>query len=268
ALLTVTLALAGCATDDGASSTTSKATSSGTGKVTSTGSPPAATGTQHPNAAPAATLTARNTRGPAPLNVTFVANATDADRDPLTYSLAFGDGSAPLTGSAFPLNVTHPYTQAGNFTVRLTVRDGAHQVNVTVLVQASNATAAGPAGFVPVTLSGTAALPCEPCVAVGLGELPVEGCASWLAQESGGDCVFFPLPASAVGQPWSAKSVGTAGDNDVAVMFYDACDAAASRLAWIDNGGGDESGEVPTGAACVALYENLDVQSALSIAVG
>ncbi|MFO1535568.1 MAG: PKD domain-containing protein, partial [Thermoplasmatota archaeon] len=226
------------------------------------------TGTQHPNAAPAATLTARNTRGPAPLNVTFVANATDADRDPLTYSLAFGDGSAPLTGSAFPLNVTHPYTQAGNFTVRLTVRDGAHQVNVTVLVQASNATAAGPAGFVPVTLSGTAALPCEPCVAVGLGELPVEGCASWLAQESGGDCVFFPLPASAVGQPWSAKSVGTAGDNDVAVMFYDACDAAASRLAWIDNGGGDESGEVPTGAACVALYENLDVQSALSIAVG
>ncbi len=50
---------------------------------------------------------------------TFTASATDPDGDTLTYKINFGDGN-----SSSGNNVTHTYTQAGQYTATLTVSDG------------------------------------------------------------------------------------------------------------------------------------------------
>ena len=50
---------------------------------------------------------------------TFTASATDPDGDTLTYQINFGDGN-----SSNGNNVTHAYTQAGQYTATLTVSDG------------------------------------------------------------------------------------------------------------------------------------------------
>jgi outer membrane protein OmpA-like peptidoglycan-associated protein len=47
--------------------------------------------------------------------------SSDPDRDPLTYSWDFGDGTT--ASFTFP-NATHRYARIGNYTVRLTVSDG------------------------------------------------------------------------------------------------------------------------------------------------
>ena len=77
------------------------------------------TGGQH---APVARATASATSGPVPLTVEFSADgSTDPDAaDALTYSWDFdGDG----TEDSDDPNVTHTYTEPGNYTARLTVTD-------------------------------------------------------------------------------------------------------------------------------------------------
>ncbi len=67
--------------------------------------------------------------------ITFSGSGTDADNDPLTYSWGFGDGlSTPFSSSATAL---HTYTDNGNFTATLTVKDsygGIGTASVTVTV--------------------------------------------------------------------------------------------------------------------------------------
>jgi glucose/arabinose dehydrogenase len=79
-----------------------------------------ATGTA--NRAPVARLTASATSGAVPLTVKLDGSAsTDADGNPLSYTWAFGDGSANQTTSTPTLS--HSYSRAGRFTASLTVRD-------------------------------------------------------------------------------------------------------------------------------------------------
>ncbi|TEB06189.1 PKD domain protein [Pelotomaculum schinkii] len=67
--------------------------------------------------------------------ITFSGSGADADNDQLTYSWDFGDGlSTPFSSSATAL---HTYTDNGNFTATLTVKDsygGIGTANVTVTV--------------------------------------------------------------------------------------------------------------------------------------
>jgi glucose/arabinose dehydrogenase len=77
------------------------------------------------NQAPVAVASANPTTGPTPLTVNFSSQGSlDPEGEPLTYAWTFGDGS---TSSG--ANPAHTYTQAGQYTVRLSVSDG---VNTTL----------------------------------------------------------------------------------------------------------------------------------------
>lgn len=63
------------------------------------------------------------TSGPGPsLTVTFSGAATDADNDPLLYGWEFGDGT-----DSEGANITHTYTQSGQYTARMIAYDGENQ---------------------------------------------------------------------------------------------------------------------------------------------
>jgi PKD repeat protein len=72
------------------------------------------------NQAPTVEAGADRNTGTAPLNVTFTAQATDADGDTLTYEWDFADGSAKANGR----EVDHTYTDAGTYDAKVTVSDG------------------------------------------------------------------------------------------------------------------------------------------------
>ena len=78
-------------------------------------------------AGPSATLDVSPSSGIAPAEVTATFTGADADSPALTYSLDFGDGSAPVTGTLPETPVDHTYTDAGIYTVRLEVSDGAQR---------------------------------------------------------------------------------------------------------------------------------------------
>jgi PKD repeat protein len=77
--------------------------------------------------------------------VVFLATASDADNDPLTYSWTFGDG-----GTSTVLSPSHIYGTVGQFTATLTVNDGTTStsssatVNISAPNTAPTATVGGP----------------------------------------------------------------------------------------------------------------------------
>jgi PKD repeat protein len=74
------------------------------------------------NAVPEGTATATPVSGPAPLEVHFAADVTDADGDPLSHTWDVGTGEAP--DSVDGARATHTYTEPGTFTATLEVSDG------------------------------------------------------------------------------------------------------------------------------------------------
>ncbi len=85
------------------------------------------------NLPPTALSTASPTAGPAPLTVTFSsAGSADPEGRPLTYLWTFGDGAV----STQP-NPVHTYTQAGQFSARVTVSDGEVETSSAALVIAA-----------------------------------------------------------------------------------------------------------------------------------
>jgi phage tail-like protein len=114
-----------------------------------------------PDAPPAAALTLNPASGLAPLAVTADASASsDTDATPIaSYTFDFGDESAavgPQTGAT----ASHTYTQAGTFTVTVTVKDTADQASTaTTQVTVTSAPDAPPAAALTVNpTSGTAPL--------------------------------------------------------------------------------------------------------------
>jgi PKD repeat protein len=85
---------------------------------------------------PVASPTAAPAMGPAPLAVSFAANATDPDGDALAYAWTFGDAGSGDDTSTLP-EPTHVYRSAGTFVAWLTVSDGALSVSRSVTVVVS-----------------------------------------------------------------------------------------------------------------------------------
>jgi glucose/arabinose dehydrogenase/PKD repeat protein len=82
------------------------------------------------NQAPVASASANPTAGPAPMAVDFSsAGSVDPEGQPLTYEWTFGDD-----GTSTAANPAHTYTQAGQYTARLSVSDG---VNTTLSIPLS-----------------------------------------------------------------------------------------------------------------------------------
>lgn len=74
----------------------------------------------------AVTFTADKTSGNVPLAVTFTIGIS-AGYDPWNWTINYGDGSTPESGSAIPAGVpftrSHTYTKVGSYTATLTVID-------------------------------------------------------------------------------------------------------------------------------------------------
>ena len=83
-----------------------------------------ATWTTSATSPPTATLVAAPTSGAAPLETTFTLTAADADGAIASYTLNFGDGTTPLSGTGVPPATTaHTYATNGTYTAKLTVTD-------------------------------------------------------------------------------------------------------------------------------------------------
>jgi PKD repeat protein len=107
------------------------------------------------NQPPTVSVTATPTSGTAPLTVAFTSNASDPERQALTYSWNFGDGQTSTQASP-----SHTYQAAGSYTAVLTVTDAG---GLTAQASAGiNANAPGnrppTVSVVPSTTSGVAAL--------------------------------------------------------------------------------------------------------------
>jgi PKD repeat protein len=63
------------------------------------------------------------------VQVIFRAQATDADGDPLTYTISFGDGTSEESGN----EVVHTYTAVGTYTATLTVTDSSNAVDTATM---------------------------------------------------------------------------------------------------------------------------------------
>ena len=72
-------------------------------------------------APPQAVLIASDTAGDAPLDVQF--DLSGSTGDIVSYTLTFGDGSDPATGSDITVAVVHTYDDPGPYTATLTVQD-------------------------------------------------------------------------------------------------------------------------------------------------
>lgn len=75
-------------------------------------------------APPTGTIDVTPVAGAAPLTVSAAIAGIDAEGDPLTYRIDWGDGSAAETGDLPATPPTHTYTRSGRYTVTLEVSDG------------------------------------------------------------------------------------------------------------------------------------------------
>ncbi len=108
---------------------------------------------------PHAVLTASVTSGVAPLSVQF--DLSGSTGQITSYTLAFGDGSTPATGTDITVAVVHTYTTPGTHTATLTVQDARARTStatVTITVGAAP-TATVSLGAFPA--SGEAPLPVQ-----------------------------------------------------------------------------------------------------------
>ncbi|MHB8633004.1 MAG: PKD domain-containing protein [Thermoplasmatota archaeon] len=250
------LFMAGCGSNSSPSGTTEP---SGT-SASPSGSPP----TSHPSASPSptggdsppsATLTVTPTGGLSPVHVNFTATGQDSDGDNLTYSLAFGDGTAPAAGNVLPAHVAHTYTNPGNFTAAITIRDAHFQANATVVLHVG----VGPNGA-GLTFAKAVQTYCQQCANGATPSTP-GACVGWEQGSEGMDCAWVAIPAGLVGHKFNALA-DSGGDLDLS--FLSSCTASPTATTIQDflASGPGEKGTVPAGAGCVLMWNSPSVPPA------
>lgn len=241
-LVVSALALAGCASgggDDPAASTSGSLSSSGS----STGLP---------NRAPTAQLNASIENGTAPLNVTFTLDGADPDKDPLNWTLTFGDGNQ-TNGTELPATVSHSFPM-GNFSVAFTVGDG--RLNATRLANVTVGAASGAVEQAPVLhTEGSAALPCVIC------PLQYNVCAGMLAGENEVQCFYFDVPAEAAGR--TATFSNEAGP--VSADFMTSCDGDGDGIDYFADEASPHAFEIPDGTTCIVVYDSTNPAAAFVV---
>jgi hypothetical protein len=256
AILTVSLALAGCSGDGGGdgettSSSSSSSRSSSSASSTASSSSSSATGSSSsstsgapgPNQPPSGSISAQ-VNG---TNATFTLTGSDPDGDIVVWDLAFGDGST-ANGTSLPAEVVHDYPSAGNFTANFTITDGTDPVTYDLVVPIAGAD--GPQGIVFIGEQTTPTSPVASLVIPNVGYAGGTACAGFVGGENGVDCVFFELEAGFEGKSFTATT--DVGDPDL--EFWPVCDASEVFAVAGFNNVGPESGVVPGGALCVVIW--------------
>ncbi|MFO1533439.1 MAG: PKD domain-containing protein [Thermoplasmatota archaeon] len=195
------------------------------------------------NSAPTCSVSTSGASGGAPLNVTFDLSGSDKEKDPLGWSLDFGDGTAKKQESApatFPLSLWHVFAAAGTFNVAFQVTDGKDSASCPATVTVT-AEAAAPSGQ-EFSASWPGSSTAVECVYGFLGETQD---ITWVEME------VDPLT---IGHPFTAKFTAAGAPACVGISWF-------SDGAYIsdspDGGGGmsnDVSGTVPDEAARALFY--------------
>ncbi|MEK6985708.1 MAG: hypothetical protein AABX89_04945 [Candidatus Thermoplasmatota archaeon] len=249
ALAMLVPALAGCASVKDAAESAAESAGITLPSSSSTASSSAAKA----NVAPTANLTANLVNGTAPLNVTFTLAGADPEGKPITWS--FVVGNITQNGTVLPALV-NATLEAGNFTARLTVSDGAltatDRFNLTILAGAPVVARAAP----------------DPTVF----EFPESfGCVGDLAT-----CFVLEMGPDASGidgfwqvldeRYWGYLATNTAtgnvlGDSDC--NFY--APDATTVLGEGNNGGAACTGIVPEGTGWILLYSYAEPSTGMTL---
>lgn len=234
-------ALAGCAGSP-SSSTDGTTTTSGT----TTGGTATRTTTSVPAGTVSADLSASTESGQAPLNVTFQISVKGGEI--FSWTLNFGDGSTPVSGTAAPpATQDHTYSVGGDFQARF---------NVTF----KDKRTAGDTASIKVTVpeSGPA-----PPTHFEFGQ--AAGCAGDILAEAGAKCASYDQGPSGqtIDGHWvpldnrywnkaftSAMTPAQYTDTDCEFVASD----AETSLGEAHNGAGPCQGVVPVGAAWIFIY--------------
>jgi PKD repeat protein len=179
----------------------------------------------------------------------FTVNGHDSDGDPLTWLLAFGDGSASFSGTDLPTKVSHTFAP-GSYTANLTVSDGKVSTWAVLAVRAEPAAASQ-------VVDGSYAFGGEGCAAAAYDQAGVDGGSAAGGATNDVTRVQFEVAPASVGRPFTAAFTFDTGYLYVSVDFFDAGGVMLSS----DNTGqspnfGDLtlSGTVPEGAAKGVLF--------------
>jgi hypothetical protein len=97
--------------------------------------------------------------GITPLAVNFDGSlSADADDPVASWSLSFGDGSPPATGTGVPpANIAHSYTTAGTFTASLTITDQDGNVSAGAVQPVRTGKPTSPAAYTEAATQGSSA---------------------------------------------------------------------------------------------------------------
>lgn len=238
-LALVAVALSGCMGDEPGTKPLDTETPTGTtdgGNETTDGNTTQEPGDNAtaPNTPPTAELTASETNGTAPLNVTFTLDGSDADGDELAWT--FTVGNVTEEGTALPATVDATL-DAGNWSATLTVSDGVDEAVARATVEAAGSAE-------PVVFTGASASGSSPTARDTAGVSP---CMSFLLLENGLDCYYFTVPEELVGRPFTVES--SAGSADVG--FWADCDPLFYAHVANEYSG---AGTVPDGTGCAVLW--------------
>ena len=264
-VLLVTVALAGCASDDAGDSvnadptTTTSDTSTAQTTTTTSAAPAPPTNGTLPNTPPTANITVGVFEAEAPATVTFTLSGADADGDNLTWMFdADGDGAVDAQGDALPAEANFTFETAGNYTATLTVDDGQNQTLAELTLAIIEPVEQGPPPFVPLTFTQERALNCPQCI-VGVGA-SISSCVGLQAGENGVDCAWFELDPAWEGRTWSVD-----GSLISFIEFFADCSGTALIEATYTSGA--TTGTIPAGAGCLVEWDPVDPVVTITLVV-